>query len=222
MPIIVVSNPKGGVGKSTAALIIGSTLARHGASVTVFDCDPNRVLEAWRSGPSKNSVKIVAHGDGSTIARTLRAEATQQQFVIVDLEGTASLMVSSACLTADLVLVPMQGSALDATQARRAVSMIEDQAAAVGAKEFRLLFTRTKPGFATRDERAIRERLTANSLPIMRTDLAERAAFRSIFTYRLALEELDHAAVNGVEKAMDNADALAGEIVELIKKRRAA
>lgn len=216
MPVIVISNPKGGTGKSTTALVLATTLARHGASVTAFDCDRNRNLVAWKDGPTKSRVKIVPHADESTIGRELKGEAARRQFVIADLEGTASMMLASAILAADLVIVPTRGSMMDAAQARRAISMIEDQAALVGPRPYRVLFTCTKPGFATRDERVIRENLIASGSSVMGTDLAERAAYRSMFTYRLALEEMDPQAVNGLDKALDNADALASEIVECV------
>lgn len=222
MPVIVVTNPKGGTGKSTTSLVLATTLARHGASVTAFDCDPNRHLVAWRDGPTQSKVEIVGHADSTNIARMLKAEAQRQQFVIADLEGTASLMVASAILAADLVLIPTQGSAMDASQARRAISFIEDQAAAVGPRPYRVMFTRTKPGFATRDERVIRETLSDGGVPMLSTDLAERAAYRSMFTYRLALEELDPQAVNGLDKALENADALAGEVIECVTAPRLA
>lgn len=220
MAVIAVSNPKGGTGKSTTALVLATTLARHGASVTVFDCDPNRNLVAWKDGPSQCSVTVIGHADSTNIARMLKGEAARQQFVIADLEGTASLMVASAILAADLTLIPMQGSAMDATQARRAIALIEDQAATVGPRPYRVLFTRTKPGFATRDERVIRETMAAAGVPIMATDLAERAAYRSMFTYRQSLDELDPQAVNGLDKARENADALVGEIVEILRTTR--
>lgn len=222
MPVIAISNPKGGTGKSTTSLVLGTTLARHGASVTVFDCDPNKHLVAWRDGPSRNPVSIIGHADSSNIARMLKAEAAKKQFVIADLEGTASLLVASAILAADLVVIPTQGSAMDAAQAKRAVAFIEDQAAAVGPRAYRVLFTRTKPGFATRDEKVIRETLVGAGVPLFRTDLAERAAYRSMFTFRQSLEEMDSAAVNGLDKAIENADAVAEEVLLLLRERRRA
>lgn len=222
MPVIVVTNPKGGTGKSTTSLVLATTLARHGATVTAFDCDPNRHLVAWKDGPSRNPVEIVGHADSTNIARMLKAEAARRQFVVADLEGTASLMVASAILAADLVIIPTQGSAMDAAQARRAISFIDDQAAAVGPRSYRVLFTRTKPGFATRDERVIRETLQAAGTPMFATDLAERAAYRSMFTYRQSLEELDPTAVNGLDKALENADALAAEVADNLRAPRAA
>lgn len=40
MPVISIANPKGGAGKSTTALVLGTTIAAHGATVTVIDADP--------------------------------------------------------------------------------------------------------------------------------------------------------------------------------------
>jgi chromosome partitioning protein len=222
MPIIAVSNPKGGTGKSTTSLVLGTTLARHGATVTVFDCDPNKHLVAWRDGPSENKIRVIGHADSSNIARMLKAEAAERQFVIADLEGTASLLVASAILSADLVVIPMQGSAMDASQARRAISFIDDQAAAVGPRPYRVLFTRTKPGFATRDERVIRDTLAGAGVPMFKNDLSERAAYRSMFTFRQSLEEMDPAAVNGLDKAIENADALVAEIIDSLRGMRKA
>lgn len=49
MPVIVMASPKGGVGKSTCAVILTSEFARMGAQVTVLDCDPNKSLTRWAS-----------------------------------------------------------------------------------------------------------------------------------------------------------------------------
>jgi chromosome partitioning protein len=37
MPIIEISNPKGGAGKSTCTLLLSTYLAQYGASVCVLD-----------------------------------------------------------------------------------------------------------------------------------------------------------------------------------------
>jgi Mrp family chromosome partitioning ATPase len=42
MPVIVFASPKGGVGKSTSAVLLATELAQSGAAVTVIDADPNR------------------------------------------------------------------------------------------------------------------------------------------------------------------------------------
>ncbi|RYG95057.1 MAG: ParA family protein, partial [Alphaproteobacteria bacterium] len=103
MPIIVLANPKGGAGKSTTALVLATTLAAEGATVTVLDCDPNKPIAGWRTGASNNPVEVVSDITESTILPRLDALRTQRQFVIVDLEGTASRLASRALSRAQLV-----------------------------------------------------------------------------------------------------------------------
>src|ERR1019366_5064441 len=94
MPVIVVANPKGGAGKSTLSLVLGTSLASQGATVTLIDCDPNRPIVDWKSGPSKSNVRVIGDVTESTVISVIQEEAKARQFVIVDLEGTASRLVS--------------------------------------------------------------------------------------------------------------------------------
>ena len=112
MPVIVIANPKGGSGKSTLALALGVTLAREGASVALIDCDPNRPIVDWRQGVSASPMKVIGDVAESNVITVIQQEARERQFVIVDLEGTASRLVSRAIARANLVLIPLQGSAV--------------------------------------------------------------------------------------------------------------
>jgi chromosome partitioning protein len=217
MPVISVANPKGGAGKSTTALVLGTTLAAHGASVALLDCDPNRPIAAWSRGESSTAMKVLADISESQIVSTIDAERAGRQFVIVDLEGTASRMVSRAIMRSDLVLIPMQASAVDAAQAARAVSLVQEEEQVVGRSiPFRVLFTRTSPAIPTRNEKMIIDELRGAGIPVLTTHLNERAAYKSMFTYQRTLAELDPALVNGLPGALENAERLSGEIVELI------
>lgn len=217
MPVISVANPKGGAGKSTTALVLGTTLAAHGASVTLLDCDPNRPIAAWARGESQTRMKVMADISESQIVSTIDAERAGQQFVLVDLEGTASRMVSRAIMRSDLVLIPMQASAVDAAQAARAVSLVQEEEQVVGRPiPFRVLFTRTSPAIPTRNEKMIIDELRGAGIPVLTTHINERAAFKSLFTYRRTLAELEPALVNGLPAAVENAERLSGEVVELV------
>jgi chromosome partitioning protein len=57
---------------------------------------------------------------------------------------------------------------------------------------------------------------------MFKNDLSERAAYRSMFTFRQSLEEMDAAAVNGLDKAIENADALVAEIIDSLRGMRKA
>ena len=218
MPVIVTANPKGGAGKSTTTIVLAQTLAGMGASVTIIDADPNRPIVDWRSGDSSLDLDVIGDASESTIIRQIRDEKSKKQFVFVDLEGTASRLVSRAITQADLVLVPLQASAVDARQASRAIGLIHEEEEALDGREipFRILLTRTSPIIKTRIEKEILASLESAGLPILDTALNERQAFKAIFVRRLALNELDPAQVNGLNEAVENARALAGELVEIL------
>lgn len=218
MPVIVTANPKGGAGKSTATLVLAQTLAHLGASVSVIDADPNRPILEWRNGPSKLSLAVVGDVTESSIIRTIREHRTSHQFVFVDLEGTASRLVSRAITQADLVLVPLQASGVDARQASRAVALIHEEEEALGGRTipFRVLLTRTSPIIATRIEKEIVAALVGAGLPLLQNRLNERQAYKALFVRQLALHELDPTQVNGLPEALANAQRLADELVDTL------
>jgi hypothetical protein len=134
MPTIVFASPKGGVGKSTAAVLLAAELASHGGSVTMIDADPNRPLTQWANRPGKPAkLTVIATTTEESIIDTIERAALQTIFVIVDLEGTASMMAGYAMSRADLVIIPAQGSHLDATEAVKAIKLVKGQ-----EKAFRL------------------------------------------------------------------------------------
>src|ERR1035441_7395334 len=102
MPVIVAANPKGGSGKSTTCLVIGTTLASQGASVRIIDADPQGTLAMWSEGSSKYRdlvVKPTANEDLTVLIDRLQS---QFQFVIIDVQGSANQEMFSAMSRADL------------------------------------------------------------------------------------------------------------------------
>ena len=218
MPVVSIANPKGGAGKSTAALVLGTMLAARGASVSIIDCDPNQPITAWATGSSKTTVRVLSDITESRIVSVIDVERAERQFVIVDLEGTASRMVSRAIARSDLVLIPMQASAVDAAQAARAVGLVREEEQVLNRPiPVRVLFTRTSAQIPTRNEKLIMDELRTSGVPLLATHLNQRTAYQSLFTYKLTLEELDPVTVNGLEAAITNASRLAGEVVEVIR-----
>jgi chromosome partitioning protein len=225
MPVISFANPKGGAGKSTAALVLGTTLAAQGASVTVIDCDRTQPIVDWGRGGSANSLRIIANPTESRIISVIDAEAAERQFVIVDLEGVASLMQSRAVNRSDLVIVPLQASAIDARQAAQAVALVREEEEALKRRiAMRVLFTRTSPQIRTKSERIIADELQRAGVEGLAAHLNERTAYKLMFMHRTALNELTDAQANGLEGAKENAESVTAEIVEVIRSlaRRAA
>ncbi len=217
MPVIVTASSKGGAGKSTMTLVLAQALDAMGASVTIIDADPNRPILRWRSGESASTVEVVGDVTESSIIRVIREYSAVRQFVLVDLEGTANRLVSRAITQADLVLIPLQASALDSNEAGRAVNLIKEEEEALDGRviPFRIIMTRTNPLITTKIEGGIIHALRAAEIPLMQVRLQERQAYKAIFVQRLSLRELDES-INGLPAANENAERLAEEVVELI------
>jgi chromosome partitioning protein len=217
MPVIVTASSKGGAGKSTMTLVLAQALDAMGATVTIIDADPNRPILRWRSGQSASTVEVVGDVTESSIIRIIREHSAVRQFVLVDLEGTANRLVSRAITQADLVLIPLQASALDSNEAGRAVALIKEEEEALDGRtiSFRIIMTRTSPLITTKIEGGIIQALKDAEIPLMQVRLHERQAYKAIFVRKLALSELDET-ISGLPAAIENAERLAEEVVELI------
>jgi chromosome partitioning protein len=221
MPTVVFANPKGGAGKSTAAVILATQLARNGASVTILDADPNKPVSEWAKRGIPSNLKVVADISEATIIDEIDSAAEKTPFVIVDLEGTASMMVAYAISRADLVIIPTQPSQLDAKQAARAVALIKQQERAFRKNiPFAILYTRTSSAIRTRTLAHVQDEFQKHEIRAFRTHLHEREAFRAVFSFGGTLESLQSGQVGGLENAIANAREYAAEFVELIRPQR--
>ena len=115
MPVVSMVSSKGGAGKTTTALIIAGEIASAGREVILIDADPNQPLVAWADRPGKpDNIQVVIDESVETIVDTISEARTDANFVLVDLEGTATDRIGFAITQSDLVLIPAQGSMLDA------------------------------------------------------------------------------------------------------------
>ncbi|MFQ5534345.1 MAG: AAA family ATPase [Sphingomonadales bacterium] len=222
MPVIAFANSKGGVGKSTTALTLAQVFAKGGAPVTLIDADPNQPLARWANkdpGNVPKELKILPDITEETIVDAIDTAAARDPFVLVDLEGSANLAVSYSIGRADLVLIPMRGSQLDADQAARVIKLIERESKAYRRQiPFAVVFTCTSPALRSRDFKHIEEQLSQNGIPILPVEMVERAAFRAMIQLGGTLYDLSQAEVNNPQAAIQNAEALAKSVVALIKE----
>jgi len=221
MPNIVFASPKGGAGKSTSAVLLATQLADLGVSVTLVDADPNKPLSRWARLPGKpDNLAVVADVTEESIIDAIETAGRKTPFVIVDLEGTASMMVAYAISRADLVIIPVQGSHLDAAEAAKAIKLVRAQEVAFKRTiRYTVLFTRTSTAIRTRTFQSIEGEFAANSIPMLETQLHERDAYRAVFAFGGSLSGLDPAQVSNIPAAMLNAHNFTREIVDILKPK---
>jgi chromosome partitioning protein len=96
MPTISFVSPKGGVGKTTAAVLLATEIASKGKAVTLIDADANKPISAWARLPGRpENLTVVSDVQEDTVIDRIEQAEAESPFVIIDLEGTANLMVGT-------------------------------------------------------------------------------------------------------------------------------
>ena len=223
MPAISVANPKGGAGKTTLAFVLACELARSGASVVVIDADPNAIIAGWgrKRGEQGKALpfQIIASPKESELIGLIDRLTPAHDFVLIDLEGTASRMTSRALARSHLVLIPFNLSPIDAELAANAVALIQEEAEALGRNiPFRLVRSRDNAAIETKTAKRIVSAIAAAELPLLPAGLVERAAYRDIFDFAATLEELNDGETSGLAGARRNALEVARAVVEAVQQ----
>jgi chromosome partitioning protein len=221
MPTIALASSKGGAGKSTSAVLLATELAARNATVTIIDADPNQPVSRWSRKPGKPEKLTVVSGiTEETLIDSIDDAARKTAFVVVDLEGTASLMVAQAMSRADLVIIPTKGSELDAIEAIKVIKFIGRQERAYNKTiPFAVLFTQTNPAVRPRTLKSLESDLMNQGVPLFDTALNERDAFRAIFSFGGSLSNLDRSAVSNVDAALNNARKFMAEVLAILTNK---
>jgi chromosome partitioning protein len=219
MPVIAFANPKGGAGKTTTALLLATELAQRAAKVTIIDADPERWISQWAKLPGKpENVTIISDVTEDSVVDAIEAAAEASQFIVVDLEGTASLMVSNAIGMADLVVIPIQGSSMDAKGGAKTIRLIRNQEKLARRRiAHAVVLTRTGAAVTSRALRNVQEQLQAGGIEMFATTIVERAAYRDLFDYGGTLSSLSPSSTSNLDRAQINAREFAGEVVAKLR-----
>ncbi len=219
MPVISLVSSKGGVGKTTSAVVLASEFVAAGRKVVLIDADPNKPLEAWsRLRPLPETLRVVMDDSAETIIDTIEDARASADFVIVDLEGTATDRIGFAVARSDLVLIPLQSSVLDAAEAAKSVKLVR-QMWRVANREipYRVFFTRVPPAIRERTARDIEQQFTGAAIPVLPATLIDRAAYRTLFSLGGTLQDLEASDVSGLKSARENARDYAQAVINALR-----
>lgn len=212
MPVIVLASPKGGSGKSTTAVLLGTELYLAGAKIVFLDCDPNQSVSLWygRNNKIHQDVRLIRNISDSDIIKTIKENDKDGTIIIVDLEGIASRMVSRAISLADLVITPMRATTLDATIGIKTVLLIKEEEEVLNRSiPHSIVFTMTR-AIKSKQHTEIERSLLQQGVDIIYPPLMERSAFSSIFEFGGTLRDLPPQG--NMEGAIKNAEDFARSV----------
>jgi chromosome partitioning protein len=225
VPAVAFVSPKGGAGKTTAALVLALQLAETGKRVAMLDSDPNRPLVHWAALPGRPDLITIHPAPTITdIKDALReAEREHPDWIILDTEGSLRGAQAFTALRLDLVLTPLAGSHLEALQAIKAAELVGGFGARSGrAVLHRCLLTRLPAAIRTKSLKVIVDQLRENHAQLLPVALIEKEAFRALFAMGGGMDGLERAGVTGVAAARHNARSYLDAVLELLKTTRAS
>lgn len=219
MPVISFVSTKGGVGKTTTALALAGAFANSGSEVILMDGDPNQPISTWHSaGGVPSEINVMGGITEKNVIDGIDHASTQAPFVLVDCEGSANMTLSYAVMKSDFVIIPCQGSHLDAVEAMRSIEFIQN-AEKVNKRKipYAVLFTRTSMAIRGGSQKYIEQDFEAEGIRTFSTELIDREAFRAMTSIGGTVFQLKRSDVSGLPAAKENANAIANELIGFLK-----
>ena len=214
MATISIASAKGGCGKTTVAILLGAEFALDGYKVALLDCDLNQHASAFGKKAKLPGLTIVGNVTEANVLTELKKAEAEQDVVLIDLPGGSSTLALKALQRSHFVVVPAQPSLLDARDATKTIAQIDDAQDLARAPIARaVMWTRFQPGFESKSARHVRESLEGQGLPILKSVLMERAAFREMHITGQVPRQVDPAGGPAA-----NMSAVAVEVLDRLKQ----
>lgn len=126
--IVAVASLKGGVGKSTIALTLATTLHDAGHRVLVVDCDPQGTCRTWASHAAEreHDGPAVVALNGAALRRDLPGLATSVDVVVIDSPPRMGAEARATMVAADLVLLPTVPGAADLWALQETIGVLNE------------------------------------------------------------------------------------------------
>lgn len=194
---------KGGTGKTTLALNVAVEAMRRGYTVAVIDLDPQPSACAWSDLRTKRGEPPVIDAKPARLAAAVQAARAEGglDLLIIDTGGRTEEGAFAAAKASDLVVVPVQPSAVDL----KSIPATRDLIAMAGYPQALAVITRTKP-FGTRHKES-EAWLAQSKIAVSRSIIGDRITFQDAYAAGQGVAEYAPAS-----RAAEEVDALFRDI----------
>lgn len=185
--IIAVLNPKGGSGKTTLSINLATGLVIKGFKVLLVDADPQGSARDWHAINPTNPVELVAMDRPGNFS-SLPSVAKHYDFVVIDGGSKLEQLMAVSIKHADIVLIPIQPSALDMWATTELVDLVETRQTITGKPITRFVLSRFVKGTRLGDE--IQTALAEYTFPVFHTPVTNRQVYAQATTLGISVFNL--------------------------------
>lgn len=203
--IISLVNQKGGVGKTTTAVNLASSLARKNLRLVLVDLDPQGSATKWHDVEGNQAFEILNRSNLFT-ASDLEALSTAYDYVIVDAPPAINELTRNVLEVSDVTVIPVTPSSLDLWACADTLKMAKEVQEKHPGLEIKFLVNRKIPG--TRAGREIRQALREYNTGVMNTELCQRVAYVDAMKYGVSVMQFAPGS-----KAAQEIEQLCDEII---------
>lgn len=209
--IILVTNQKGGSGKTTTSMSVAAAFFESKKRVLLVDYDPQNTLLGWYGqADDANPIPIPYLNlaqPGLDISDELESRQYDFDYIVIDGRPTLEISMSALLLLSDLVLIPLQASLADLHSTQAIVKEVRVAQEERPDLKFSLLLTMVSN--KRLQLQFTKDAITELGYPLFKTMIARR----ELHTHAYALGQTIFASkAVGYRAAADEARKLAGEI----------
>ena len=182
--IISFVNQKGGVGKTTAAINLASSLARRNCRIIYIDADPQGSALKWHGVEGNQAFELV-HQPHGLMASEVEILDDAFDHVIIDAPPALGRATWTILAASHLAIIPVTPSSLDIWACKETLELIRTVREQHTGLQSKFLINRKVPG--TRVGRQVRETLQDFETDILDSELCQRVAYVDAMKYGVSV-----------------------------------
>jgi len=187
--IIAILNQKGGVGKTTLSVNLGSALALGGKRTLLIDADPQGSALDWQAARQGETLFPVVGMAKPTLHKDVPGLAAGYEHVVIDGPPRANDLAKSAIMAADLVVIPVQPSPYDVWAAEEIIKLIGE--VALFKENLKSVFAINRKIGNTAIGRDVADALKGYPFPLAATTISQRVVFAESAATGLSVLEVE-------------------------------